>query len=717
MTKHNRKKRGPKSAPAEAAPYVPLDHTRAFRWRDRGDLIHLGIVLACAFALRMVFFYFNHKNNPVFNFPIMDALYHSDWAKDILAGGTWASEDVFFRGPLYPYLLAGLYKISHDSIAFAVGFQHLMGTATAGVMYLLAREYFSRRVSLLAGIVAALYWPFVYFEGDLLIVTTIIFLNTLAFLLFARAARRHKLVLYAAAGLVLGLSAIARPSVLIFFPAVPLFIYLTARNAPREAAGWVRRLVVTAVACAVVITPVMVRNYVVGHAIVPIAASGGVNFYIGNNPASDGSTAIVPGTRADWWGGYHDAIAIAEHARGHKLGLAEVSNYYFDRGMQFFRDQPDQAWALVFKKLRMFWAGPERANNKFIYFFWNLAGMKYVPLPGFWLIAPLGLLGAVVLWRRRRDLAMFYLFVVLYMVGVVAFFVNARFRLPVVPVLILFAAYGAFFLIESYRRHSFHLVRALVVLAAATILVNSDYLWFRQVRAYSNAISHNTLGNAYLKMGLPDVALDHFEQADAINRADPTPAYQLIARDVNYNLGTLLWQKGLCTRAIQVLEQVGGTDSYAMTAMDHLADCYLKKSEVGKAGRTYQHMLQIDPNDQRAVTGLARCYTATGRLQDAEKMLTKIVDPSTNVYPPAYMALAQVQRAEGKIDAAIKSYTDISHFSGYERQALLALAELYQQKGDIQSAISTLMKAQNYFQPGDPTIPNMINRLRASANK
>lgn len=684
----------------------PLDDRRVFRWRDRSDLVHLGVVLAAAFVLRMLFFYFNQKNNPVFQFPIMDALYHHDWAQDILAGGTWAADDVYFRGPLYPYLLALLYKVSGSSITFAVFFQHILGTLSAGLTFLLAREYFSPRVSLVAGLIAALYWPLVYFEGDLLIVTTIIFLNGLAFLLFAKAGRRGSAWLYALSGLVLGLSAIARPSVLIFFPAVPLFIFLTQRR------RWVSRTAIVAVAALVVITPVMVRNWVVGHAVVPVAASGGVNFYIGNNPLSDGSTAIVPGTRADWWGGFEDAIAIAERDEGRKLGLAEVSDYYFKRGIDYFNSQPGEAWRDMFKKLRLFWAGPERANNKFIYFFWHLAGMKYIPLPGFWIVTPLGLLGAFVLWRRRRELSMLYLFVAAYAVGVIAFFVNARFRLPVVPILILFAAYGTFYIIAAFRTKSMRLLPAVVVLAAATFVVNHDYLWVREMRSYSNAISHYSLGNAYLKMGLGETALDHFMTAERINSENPTPAYQLIARDVDYNLGILLWERGLCSRAIEVLSRVGGTDSFALTALDHLGDCYLKRNDVQKAANVYNRFVQIEPNDSRGVTGLARCYALSGDLQRAESMLEAIVDPSQAVYPPAYMALGEVQYAMGKIDQAIESFTNVARYAGYEKDALIRLAEMYRQKGDIDAAINALQTARNYAGPTDQTITNLINQLR-----
>jgi 4-amino-4-deoxy-L-arabinose transferase-like glycosyltransferase len=693
-------------------PRVGLDESRSFRWRDRRDLAQLGIVLAVAFALRLVFFFLNQRNNPVFLHPILDGLYHHEWAQDILAGGA-RGDDVFFRGPLYPYLLAALYKLGGSSIAFAVFAQHAMGTATTGLVYLLTREYFSPRVALWAGVGAALYWPFVYFEGDLLIVTTFIFLNTISFLLFAKGLRTGRKRWLAAAGLALGLSAIARPSILILLPAVPLVLFLRASRTPRDARAWVWGTLVFAATMAVPIAPVMVRNYMVARAIVPVGASGGVNFYIGNNPASDGSTAIVPGTRADWWGGYEDAIAIAERDRGRKLDLAEVSDYYFERGLEFFTVRPTEAWRLVLKKFRMFWAGPERANNKFIYFFWNLAGMKYVPLPGFWLVAPLGLLGMTLAWSRRRELSLFYLFVLLYSMGVVAFFVNSRFRLPIMPVLIMFAAYAAAYVAAAYRVRSFGLVRSLVVLAVVAGIVNSDYLWFRQIREYSNAFSHNTLGNAYLKMGRKDTALGHFQKADEINARFPTPAYELIARDVNYNLGLLLWEQGRCSRAIDVLAEVGGSDIKAVDTLDRLGDCYLKRGELNKAAGAYGRLAQIDRHDIRGVVGMARCHAAAGDLVEAERMLSQVVDPNQEVYPPAYLALAAVQRAMGRLDDAIESYTDIARFGGYEREALIALAECYHEKGDTDAVLRTLEQARLYFPPGDSRLNDLRQRLRA----
>jgi tetratricopeptide (TPR) repeat protein len=443
-----------------------------------------------------------------------------------------------------------------------------------------------------------------------------------------------------------------------------------------------------------------------------VGASGGVNFWIGNNPNSDGSTAIVPGTRADWWGGYFDAIAMAEKDRGRKLTLAEVSDYYFDRGMKFINEQPDRAWPLMAKKFRIYWGAGERANDKYIYFFWQLAKMKYVPLPGFWLVAPLAFLGAVLLWRRRGELAMFYLFIVLYSLGVIAFFVNARFRLPIVPVMTLFSAYACVYLFDAYRRKSLETVKALLILAPAALFVNSDYLYQKQMRAYSNAFSNFTLGNAYLKMGLKGTALAHFTQADEISTAYPTPAYNLIKRDVDYQLGTLLWEQGMCSRAIDVLSRVGGNDDMAMHALDCVGDCFLQRRDVDNARRVFAQMAAISPRDERSITGSARVAALSGDLPAAQRMLEQIVDPSHAVYPPAYVALAEVQRAQNKLDEALQSYRNIATLDGYGRQANMAIAEIYRERGDYENALVAAQQALLNSPPNDTEVRHLIDLIR-----
>ncbi len=90
------------------------------------------------------------------------------------------------------------------------------------------------------------------------------------------------------------------------------------------------------------ILPVTLANTLSGDFVL-IASQGGVNFYIGNNPESDALRAVVPGTRTDWWGGYNDAIFMAEEALGRKLKPSEVSRYWYGRGLEFLWVFPRQS--------------------------------------------------------------------------------------------------------------------------------------------------------------------------------------------------------------------------------------------------------------------------------------------------------------------------------------------------------------------------------------
>ena len=713
----DRKKKAPKAVPKQRAtvPEVAaLDAKHPFSTRSGKDWLHVGMVVALALGLRVVFFYLNQKNNPLFNWPIMDSLYHHDWANQILEEGFWGDE-VFFRAPLYPYMLAFFYKISNGSIAFVTFVQHIFGAATSALVYVLAREFFVRKVALLAGILAALYWTFIYFEGELLIVTAILLLNMLFLIFFTKAASRDGAGYLIAAGLTLGLSAIARPSILIVVPAIPVTLYLlrntTAR--PMRASDWKFRSGLIVAAALLVILPVIVRNYVVGKDLVPIASQGGVNFYIGNNPSSDGRTAWVPGTRRDWWGGYEDAIAGAEYNEGRKLKQSEVSRYYYNLAFDFMSKRSGEAFRLTLSKVRMFWAGGERSNNKFIYFFWEQAGIGKVPLPGFWLVGPLALLGGVVLWRRRKDLSMMYLFVLLYSVGVIAFFVNARFRLPVVPVLIIFAAYAVFYVSIIYKQRSFELLRAIFVLALAIGVVNHDFLNFNENKTHADAISHYTLGNAYIKMDRKDLAVDEYRRAKETYTAYPTSAYEFIARNVDYNLGTLYWEQGLCSRAIPILQTITGNDEYGVAAQSRLADCLKKQSREAEATEIYEEILRLRPNEPTAMVGVASGYRINERYDEAEALIRKVFEETGPNYVPALIELSAIYQSSERYQEAIGVMRNLQLIPGYEKSTCMALADLYQQLGDRAGAMQVLIDARRFFPPNDQTLETRINQLRA----
>jgi 4-amino-4-deoxy-L-arabinose transferase-like glycosyltransferase len=594
-------------------------------WR-RSDTRNATAVFGAALLVRLVFFFLNRHNNPLFDYPIMDAKYHLEWAQKILAGSFWGDE-VFFRAPFYPYFLALLYKIGGAQIGFAILCQHVMGSLSASLVYVLSRRFFAGGAALAAGILTALYWPLVYFEGDLLFETLFVFL-TLAFLVALVAAMEKKSpVLLAASGAVLGLAAVTRPPILVLIPALPLVFRFTSAGRGQAAPPkrrWIRSTALVVAGSLVVILPVTVRNYVVGRDLVAIASQGGVNFYIGNNPQSDGRTAIVPGTRWDWWGGYEDSIRQAETAMGRKLKPSEVSDYYFRKGMEFVLTEPVKSVPLLANKLYLFWAAGERSNNKYIYFFWHQSGMGKVPLPGFWFVGPLALLGGFLLWPRRRELSLLYLFVASYSLAIVAFFVNDRFRVPVVPVLAVFAGYSIVHLWKAAREDKPALWKALAVLALCAVAINADLFRFAENKIEQDALSHYTLGNAYLNRGDTEKAIAEYEEALDRYRKYRRPGFLLVSRNVEYNLGRLYWSRKSFAQAVPHLEKVGGSDQYALLALEMLAECYTNEKRYENAIEAYTMILRAAPQHRKAKLGLARACRLSGDLDRAGEILQEI---------------------------------------------------------------------------------------------
>ena len=92
-----------------------------------------------------------------------------------------------------------------------------------------------------------------------------------------------------------------------------------------------------------------------------------------------------------WMGGDEEALAIASQQAGDSLTPAQASRFYRRRGLDYFVDEPGRPRrSSSRKKLYMFWEGPERSNEKYIYFFWDQFGLGRVPMPGFWLVVALG---------------------------------------------------------------------------------------------------------------------------------------------------------------------------------------------------------------------------------------------------------------------------------------------------------------------------------------
>jgi len=595
-------------------------------WRDPWVWAILALALAVRFAYLV-----DLRHTPFFAAPQMDALYHDQWARRLAAGDWWGRE-VFFRAPLYPYFLGVLYALGSGPVAVRV-VQFLIGGGTVLLATIIGYRRFGRTAGLVTGAVLAVYGPLVYFEGELLLVVLEAPLNLLALWSVDRALQRGGDRTWLGAGAWAGLAALVRPTVLVVAPV--LGVYLLAR---RRLAGF-RATGLYAAGILLVLLPVLVRNYAVGHDVVPVASQGGLNYYLGNHAGADGMAALAAGFRDTWTGGIEDARIQAERAAGHALKPSEISAYWYARARDWMREDPGGFARLQARKLGYFGDGFEIPNNQDYYFFSRLTRIfRTGALLDFRVLGPLALAGLVLgIFRRRLPFAWVGFPLVLSVV-IVAFFVCGRFRAPLVPMFALWAGYGISESVALVRaRHWLPVGVFAAALVAGGLLVDTDRDGLRA--RYSPAESHLRLGIHYASHGDPARAETEYRAALEVN-----PGFA----DGWNNLGTLYAQQGDLARAREGFERALALQPQHVKALSNLSGLALQQGRAEEAAATARRILATSTEDPTALYNAGVVLGNLGDYASAETAFRRLTAAQPGRVDAA-LGLARALWAQGRV--------------------------------------------------------------------
>ncbi|MBN2565457.1 MAG: tetratricopeptide repeat protein [Candidatus Eisenbacteria bacterium] len=678
--------------------------TRQADRRD-GSAAIAWALFGAALALRVVYV-LQLRASPLSSFPVLDELYHVEWARAI-AAGDWVGSDIFFRAPLYPYTLGVLFAVFHGSLLAARMAQAAYSALLPVAVFFLGNRVFGRRVAVAGGIVALLYPFFIYFSQELLIVSLVVLLDVVLVIAALRADQTGGRLRWLAVGLVGGASAVARPSILIFVPALLIWMWWRERSGNRpvgESAPALRRVLpsvmLVLLGIAAVVAPVTVRNYVVGKDLVPIASQGGINFFIGNNSTSDGASAVLPVLGESWQN--EDAERVAEAQLGRHLKPSEVSSFWFARGRDFIIREPGTAVRLYLRKLVLFWDSYELANNKDIYYFGRMSAVfRWFSWLNFGLIAPLAILGMFVSLRRNPAAVLLALFVSSYMCGVLLFFVNSRFRLPVVPFLILFAAAAVrWLLLQIAQRRARSLLLALAALAALAFFVNYD---FYSTHAGDRAQTHMTLGRAAAAQGHHGEALREYRRAIEIS-----PGY---AKAYN-SMGLALEQLGRDDEALETYLRASEIDSTLATVRNNIGSLLLRRGDPRSAARWFEDAIAIDPYLEQAHMNLAVILAENGRLEDAEYHL-KCAVTAEPAFKEAWDALGRLFEQTGRLPEAASAYARAISIDPSYVEARRDLGVVLAMGGRYREAIVEL-EAAHRLRPNDAGIASDLAKVRGA---
>ncbi|MHC4944860.1 MAG: tetratricopeptide repeat protein [Planctomycetota bacterium] len=310
--------------------------------------IPLSILITLTLALKLVFQFDYQAHNPLAQFPISDELLYIHSAGEI-AAGKLSPDHTYHSAPLYPYLVAPIFGIcGPDPMAVRI-FQALVGTGSVLLLYLITRFLFTRPWALCAAGSMALYYPFTFFEGKVLIVTSAVFFLNLGLLFLIALCKVPRPGPALLAGIALGIASALRPNLILLAPAALLWILFAIAGRRK----WVTALVML-VGFALPIAPFTLHNYIVEKDLVLLSDNGGINFYFGNNPSSGGSFQVDDPKWGHIEHQFFTAKEIAEAETGRSMKPSEISRFWFNQGLSFIKEQPLDYLFLLYQKFKSF---------------------------------------------------------------------------------------------------------------------------------------------------------------------------------------------------------------------------------------------------------------------------------------------------------------------------------------------------------------------------
>ncbi|HTL15653.1 MAG TPA: hypothetical protein VL793_00370, partial [Patescibacteria group bacterium] len=328
----------------------------------------LGLVIRIAFFVE-------HSRSASFGVPTLDQTYYDTVARMLLAG-----DDLHalhgFRPLLYPLFLALWYKIGGAwGVDLALFVQHLLGVGTGIFVAVLSARIFKHRLSgLVAGALFLLAPVPLYFEGELLIEPSYIFLICLGLWLIVRAAETQgwkSQALWFGSGALIVLTSQARANSVVFLAIFPVFAFWRWWDL-RQPKMALPPLLGLAGALAMAVPWALVNMKQMDHFhLLPNA--GGVALYCGNKRTADGMVPeqdrrITTGERyedsIEVWARQEYESAMRAQGRQPDSDPMAISQYWTAQTLKEIGAAP-RAWLkLMAKKCWLTLWNVEVPNNK-----------------------------------------------------------------------------------------------------------------------------------------------------------------------------------------------------------------------------------------------------------------------------------------------------------------------------------------------------------------
>jgi cellulose synthase operon protein C len=219
-----------------------------------------------------------------------------------------------------------------------------------------------------------------------------------------------------------------------------------------------------------------------------------------------------------------------------------------------------------------------------------------------------------------------------------------------------------------------------------------DYLKALVGKSAADAETLSLLGNAYMAAGKPELALQQFEKAAALDPSNQTFKARVAISEIN---------SGRSEQGLAALEEVFASESGAAIAGPTLVLTELRAGRLKKAAEVAGSLIKLDPDNPLYQTLLGEVQTAQRDYAGAETAFRTALTRNPE-FAAATRDLASLYLVTARSDDAKKVYSDLLSKKPDDVSALLGLADIAITEKKWSEAIDYINRARTAA-PNDST--------------
>ncbi|MEK6645267.1 MAG: glycosyltransferase family 39 protein [Candidatus Firestonebacteria bacterium] len=382
-----------------------------------------------------------------------DAFEYDTIAVNIVQGNGFSMDScnpTAIRGPVYPYLIATIYKIFGHSYLAVRMFQVLISVLSCFLVYKISKAIFeitenanyTEKIAIASSFLFALYPSFIIYTGMIYTETLFIFLLLFSMFCLIQVFKADKFWLWMIlSGISLGFTSLCRTTTILFpiFLIAIIYLYNLFKKDLVFKKVILMKILLVFILSILTIVPWTIRNDVAFKKFIPVMTRVGQNLWGGNYIPYDG-----------YWDVWTNKVSREEFTN--TMNTITKGYYGIDadeillrEGIKNIIQNPWGTFLLGLKKMYRFWIFP--VGSGFIAEKGLSLLSKIIMIPHI-IILIFGGIGMYFGMCKNKLSMLLVAIIFYYTFAHTVFLVVPRYHLPIMPYVLIFAVYGVYKIIK-----------------------------------------------------------------------------------------------------------------------------------------------------------------------------------------------------------------------------------------------------------------------------